>query len=329
MVKVNLADLKGFAPGELTLGRMAVFVGPNAVGKTQLLSSVAEAGRVPVVGFRSSVHPKPPESMLVLDEVGQARRRVLLNGTAVQPVYHCDNWLFVLDVLYSIRRGATLAVIDGMEGGLHMGAQYRLMREVQAVMEQKPDLTVLLSTHSPYLLESVRAQDIHVMDRGPDGLTRVKPLPLAPGFARWSTSMTAGELWACCGEAWVSAEGDVERSAPQNQLLPDEPEMQAEDGTLIRWHLIPALVEQLPAPLQGLSVVEVQPEHHTDVNNSCVCVTPDGQRWELWHGGLRAPDDTNPEDRSRQEVHIIGDASRFVLLLPDSLMPAVKRADEP
>jgi hypothetical protein len=75
--------------------------------------------------------------------------------------------------------------------------------------------------------------------------------------------------------------------------------------------------------------VEVQPEHHTDVNNSCVCVTPDGQRWELWHGGLRAPDDTNPEDRSRQEVHIIGDASRFVLLLPDSLMPAVKRADEP
>lgn len=203
-MRIDLSALKGFAPGGLELGRMGVFVGPNTVGKTQLLSLVANAGQVPVVSFRSSHHPVLPGSMLVLEEISQARRRVLLSGAAVEPLYHCDNWRLVLDVFCALRGGATLAVIDGMEGALHMGAQQRLMREVQAMMERKPDLTVLLSTHSPYLLDSVQAQDVYVMDRGLDGLTRVKPLSLAPGFARWGASMKAGELWASCGESWVS-----------------------------------------------------------------------------------------------------------------------------
>lgn len=85
-------------------------------------------------------------------------------------------------------------------------------------MEQNPGLTVLLSTHSPYLLNSVRPQDIYVMDRGLDGLTRVKPLSLAPDFARWGTSMRAGELWASCGESWVSqsfAAEEVKRADTQ------------------------------------------------------------------------------------------------------------------
>lgn len=124
------------------------------------------------------------------------------------------------------------------------------------------------------------------------------------------------------------------RGAPRNRLILDalEMEMRAADGSKpsTDWELIPELVQQLPARLRGLIVAEVGPEHHTDVNNRCICVAPNGDQWELWHGNS-IPHKSKMGESRHTEIQITPlhgraeDLRCHSVFLPDSLMPAVRR----
>lgn len=124
------------------------------------------------------------------------------------------------------------------------------------------------------------------------------------------------------------------RGAPRSPLLLDalELEMQAADGSKpsADWELIPELVKQLPAPLHGLIVAEVGPEHHTDVNNRCICISPNGDKWELWHGN-NIPYKSKTGESYKTEIQItrlrgrVDDSPGYIFHLPNSLMPAVRR----
>lgn len=125
------------------------------------------------------------------------------------------------------------------------------------------------------------------------------------------------------------------RGAPRNRLILDalEMEMRAADGykPSTDWELIPELVQQLPAHLRGLIVAKVGPEHHTDVNNRCICVAPNGDQWELWHGNS-IPHKSKMGESRQTEIQITPlhgraeDLRGYSVFLPDSLMPVVKRA---
>jgi hypothetical protein len=74
---------------------------------------------------------------------------------------------------------------------------------IRAVMERRPALQVVATSHSPFLFEQVRGAEVRVMALNAEGHACVQPLTAHPEYDRWARSMSTGEVWANVGEAWV------------------------------------------------------------------------------------------------------------------------------
>lgn len=96
-----------------------------------------------------------------------------------------------------------LILMDDIDHGLHLGAQYAMVKAIRAVMEVRPELQVVCTTHSPILLDSFDLAEVRVMALDANGHTRVKPLSAHPRLDEWRSTYSAGELWANLGEDWV------------------------------------------------------------------------------------------------------------------------------
>lgn len=99
-----------------------------------------------------------------------------------------------------------ILLLDDIEHGLHPLAQKSLLEVLEKVMERFPNLQILASTHSPYLLDGLKAEQVRLMVLGPDGHSVCGRLTDHPRFEKWKEEMAPGELWSLFGEKWL-AEG--------------------------------------------------------------------------------------------------------------------------
>jgi predicted ATP-binding protein involved in virulence len=76
-------------------------------------------------------------------------------------------------------------------------------------MQRVPDLQIIATAHSPYLLDHLRPEQIRLMTIG-DGYAVCGRLEDHPQFAKWKDEMAPGELWSLFGEKWL-AEGGMAR----------------------------------------------------------------------------------------------------------------------
>ncbi len=97
-----------------------------------------------------------------------------------------------------------IVLMDDIDHGLHLGAQHEIITAIRRVMELRPELQVICTTHSPILLDSFHVSEVRVMALDAEGHTRVKPLADHPKLDEWRPGFTAGELWANLGEDWVA-----------------------------------------------------------------------------------------------------------------------------
>ena len=100
-----------------------------------------------------------------------------------------------------------ILLIDDLEHGLHPLAQKILLEILRQVMERFPNLQIIATAHSPYLLDEVRAEEIRLMTIGNDGYSVCGRLTDHPQFDRWKQEMAPGELWSMFGERWLVSEG--------------------------------------------------------------------------------------------------------------------------
>jgi len=100
-----------------------------------------------------------------------------------------------------------ILLMDDMEHGLHPLAQRSLLGILEQVMKRFPDLQILASAHSPYLLDQLKPEQVRVMTIGKDGYSVCGRLDNHPQFAKWKDEMAPGELWSLFGEKWLAAEG--------------------------------------------------------------------------------------------------------------------------
>lgn len=99
----------------------------------------------------------------------------------------------------------SVLLIDDIDHGLHLGAQYQLVQAIRRQMAARPELQVICTTHSPILVDAFEAREVRVLRLDDTtGRTYCRPLTDAPEFARWRRGLQAGELWATLGEDWVS-----------------------------------------------------------------------------------------------------------------------------
>lgn len=96
-----------------------------------------------------------------------------------------------------------LVLIDELERGLHPKALGELVRQIREVQKQFPELQIVGTTHSPYLVDHFQPDEIVLTTLRDDGSVAVGRLNEHPEFERWKDEMKPGEFWSTVGEDWV------------------------------------------------------------------------------------------------------------------------------
>ena len=102
------------------------------------------------------------------------------------------------------RHRPNLILIDDLDRGLHPLAQRDVIRLLRDVMAQKPDLQIVATTHSPYLVDDLRPEEVRMMTLRDDGTVACGPLVEHPDYPKWKNEFNPGEFWSMFGEKWVA-----------------------------------------------------------------------------------------------------------------------------
>jgi predicted ATPase len=100
-----------------------------------------------------------------------------------------------------------ILLLDDIEHSLHPLAQKQLVEVIGKIVEKYPDLQLLATSHSPYLLNYLAPEQVRIMALGADGHARCGRLTDHPKFPKWKDEMAPGELWSLFGEKWLADKG--------------------------------------------------------------------------------------------------------------------------
>jgi predicted ATPase len=100
-----------------------------------------------------------------------------------------------------------ILLMDDIEHGLHPLAQKQLVAVIGQIMQKFPDLQVVATAHSPYLLNYLEPEQVRIMAAGSDGYARCGRLTDHPKFSKWKDEMAPGEMWSIFGEKWLADRG--------------------------------------------------------------------------------------------------------------------------
>ncbi len=125
--------------------------------------------------------------------VGWTRAEQLSEGTLLV--------LALVTQLHYHRPG--LLLLDDLDRSLHPTAQVALVKVLRTLLEQHPELQILASTHSPYLVDELEGSEVLVAGETAPGTTQVRPLTDHPDWDAHRETLRSGELWSAVAEGWV------------------------------------------------------------------------------------------------------------------------------
>ncbi|EYF05200.1 AAA family ATPase [Chondromyces apiculatus] len=96
-----------------------------------------------------------------------------------------------------------LLLLDDIDQALHPRAQGALVLQIGRILEARPDLQIIATSHSPYLLDHLDPEQVLLTAIKPDGSTACAGLSEHPDLARWRDIAKTGELWSFVGEDWL------------------------------------------------------------------------------------------------------------------------------
>jgi energy-coupling factor transporter ATP-binding protein EcfA2 len=131
-----------------------------------------------------------------LDGVGWLPAQALSEGTVLA--------LALVTVLH-YEQPSTL-LLDDLDKGLHPLAQRELIELLRRLLAQHPELQVLATSHSPFLLDSLSPDEVFVVGSVSPQESRVRRLDTHPKFTKYRDVMDSGALWSHLGEDWVAEE---------------------------------------------------------------------------------------------------------------------------
>jgi hypothetical protein len=134
---------------------------------------------------------------------------VTRQGTRVPSRLVSDGVLLFLAYLYMALGPdpASVLMVEEPETGIHPGLLRKLVqlfRDLTTGAHGGSPTQVILTTHSPMLLNLVEPEEIHVVARGDDGATTVTPFTTAPDLGRLLDYQGPGEIWVNEGEEYIT-----------------------------------------------------------------------------------------------------------------------------
>jgi hypothetical protein len=101
----------------------------------------------------------------------------------------------------------SVLLLDDIEGHLHPVIQKQLMEVVASSLARRSSLQLLAVSHSPYLLDYVKPEQVRIMAVDEKGHSRCGRLTDHPRFSTWKEEMAPGEMWSVFGEKWLAEQG--------------------------------------------------------------------------------------------------------------------------
>jgi len=139
----------------------------------------------------------------------------MMSGTGLPASAVSEGTLVVLAILTLVHGsdGVDLIMLDDVELGLHPKAQRDLMRQLRRLQEKRPKLQIIVSTHSPYVIDEFKPEEVWLFSTDSDGCAVSKRLSEHPDAKRGLEVLTTGEFWSAEGESWVLGEEPSARVA--------------------------------------------------------------------------------------------------------------------
>lgn len=100
-------------------------------------------------------------------------------------------------------RGAGILLIDDLEKGLHPKAQREMVQALNALLDADPKLQVVFSTHSPYVVDELEAEQVWILVPDEQRGVVARQLSDHPRAADALEVLTTGEFLSAEGEDWV------------------------------------------------------------------------------------------------------------------------------
>lgn len=135
------------------------------------------------------------------------------SGTGIPSEAASEGTLLVLGLLTVLMSSPRpkLVLLDDLDRGLHPKAQQDLVGQLRKLLERDPELQIIATSHSPYLVDHLEPKEVRLSTVLPDGTIRFAALTDHPEFERWKEAMRPGEFWSTVGERWVGERAGEQR----------------------------------------------------------------------------------------------------------------------
>lgn len=101
------------------------------------------------------------------------------------------------------RHPIAVVLIDDIDRALHPRAQRAFVAMLRRVLESHPNLQIIATSHSPYLVDAMKPEEVVVLGRNPAGVIVARRLEEFPD-QRLRDMLSTGELWMSEGDDWVA-----------------------------------------------------------------------------------------------------------------------------
>lgn len=102
-----------------------------------------------------------------------------------------------------------LVLLDDIELSLHPAAQGKLIESLREIQKKNPQLQIVATSHSPFVLNYLEAKEVRMTFLAENGFARCEKLTAHPEFEKWKDLMTPGEFWSTVGESWLEKAGEA------------------------------------------------------------------------------------------------------------------------
>ena len=110
--------------------------------------------------------------------------------------------LGLMTVLHGRNPPRTL-LMDDLDRALHPKAQQDLVGVLRTALRDDPELQILATSHSPFLLDALTHDEVRLTTLADDGSVLCGALRDHPAFEQWKSLVKPGELWTSELEDWL------------------------------------------------------------------------------------------------------------------------------
>jgi predicted ATPase len=167
-------------------------------------------------GYRSP--PDDTHHVLKLDRAtGKGIHFQMANGDHLLPASQAsDGMLLVLAYIALLQRPQPPRVIlvEEPENGIYPKRLREVLAMLRELVEKDGKTQVLLTTHSPYILDFVKPEEVTLCTRQEDGLVTVHPLAASKTVRELLDVFTLGEIWTSEEDEKLAQSVETEGTPP-------------------------------------------------------------------------------------------------------------------